>query len=125
MKKTNLIDIQALWKEAENSEHKESYRILERSHDYRIGVAARLEPPHGPSLFLEVLIYLCPNYSEVDVPLLEKNLMFLKELEARGYHLNCQDDTCVSCESAVSPRNFAEEYETVKAMIKRILSTER
>ena len=114
------IDIQALQKDAENSEHGEAYRVLDKSSNYRIGVGARLTPSGQPSLFFEVVVQSCLESSEVDLQLLEKSLAFLKELKARGYSLNCEGDGSISCEVTVSPRNIASEYETIRLTIKNI-----
>lgn len=119
MEETRLIDVVALQDGAKKSEHKESYRVLERSSNYRIGVGARLAPSGQPSFFLEALIYLCPE-SGVDLPLMEKNLMFSRELQARGYSLSCQDDGSILCETTVPPHNLATEYETIKRITKRV-----
>jgi len=120
MRETKLIGIKALLEEAKNSEHKESYRVLERSWNHRIGLGVRLESSGQPSFFIEALIYLCPNPSKIDLSLLEKNLMFLKELQVRGYSLSCQDDKCIACETIVAPQNLAAEYETILSITKRI-----
>jgi len=114
------IDVKALLEEAKNSEHKESYRILERNPKYRIGIGIRLESSGQPSFFIETLVYLCPNPSRIDLSLLEKTLILLKELQARGYSLSCQDDHCISCETTVPPQNLAAEYETIKSITKSI-----
>jgi len=120
MNKTKTIDIQALQKDAENSEHKEAYRVLDRSSNYRIGVGARLTPSGQPSFFLEVVVQSCLESSEVDLQLLEKDLMFLKELKARGYSLNCEGDGSISCEVTVSPQNVASEYGNIRLTIRNI-----
>ncbi len=120
MKRTKLIDVQALQEEAKNSEYKESYRVLERSRNYRIGLGVRLEPTDQPSFFFEILVYLCPQSSKFDLQVLEKNLMFLKELQVRGYSLSCQDDRCIACETISPPQNLAAEYETIKSITKRL-----
>lgn len=119
MKETRLIDVQALQKEAKNSEHKESYRILERSRNYRIGVGSRLASYGQPSFFVEVLVYLCSDSSEVDLHLLEKKLMLLRELRSRGYSLSCQDDGTISCETNVPLHNLDTECETIKSITKK------
>jgi len=119
MDNIKTVDIQALRKEADSSEHKEAYKVLEKSKNYRIGVGVRLESTNQPSFFLEVLVYLCPNSPQVDISLLQKNVMFLRELQARGYSLVCQDDNCISCETTVSLQNLASEYETVKMVMER------
>ena len=120
MNKEKTIDIRALQKDAGNSEHKEAYRVLDRSNNYRIGVGARLTPSDQPSFFLEVVVQSCLESSEVDLQLLEKNLMFLKELKARGYSLNCEGDGSISCEVTVSPQNVASEYEDIRLAIRNI-----
>jgi len=114
------IDVKALLEEAKNSEHKESYRILERNPKYRIGIGIRLESSGQPSFFIETLVYLCPNPSKIDLSLLEKTVILLKELQARGYSLSCQDDHCILCETTVPPQNLAAEYETIKSITKRL-----
>jgi len=120
MNRKKTIDIQALQTDAENSEHKEAYRVLDRSSNYRIGVGARLTPSGQPSFFLEVVVQSCLESSDVDLQLLEKNLMFLKELKARGYSLNCEGDGSISCEVTVSPQNVASEYENIRLTIRNI-----
>lgn len=124
MKGTKLIDVQALLEDAKSSEHKESFRVLERSRDHRIGVGARLTSSNLPSYFLEVLIYLCPSSSSVNLLSLEKKLILLKELQARGYSLNCQDN-CISCEANVPSKNLVPEHETIKSIMKRTSQTQK
>jgi len=126
MKKLRATDIQALAKEAENSEHKEAYRVLSKDNNCRIGVGARLAPSGQLSFFIEVLVYLFTEPSEIDLPLLERKLEFLEELEKRGYSLACQDDSCISCEIIIAPRNLASECETIRSEIcKRISLDEK
>ena len=120
MNRTKTIDIQALQKDAENSEHKEAYRVLDKSSNYRIGAGARLTPSGQPSFFFEVVVQSCLESSEVDLQLLEKNLVFLKKLKARGYSLNCEGDGSISCEVTVSSQNVASEYEAIRMTIKDI-----
>ena len=122
MKETRLIDVQALQEKAKNSEHKESYIVLERSSNYRIGVGVRLASSGQPSFFLEAVIYLCHDASGVDLPLLEKKVMLLRELQARGYSLSCQDDSSILCETTVPPQNLVAEYRTIGSITKRIFA---
>jgi len=119
MKEAHLIDIKVLKSEAETSEHRESYRVLERTRNYRIGVGARLGPSGQTFYFLEVVVHLCPSASEVDTALLEKSLTFLKELQARRYSLSCEDDGSISCEIDLTPDNLDTEYEAVKSTVRR------
>jgi len=119
--KKNLVDIRALIEEAENSEHKEAFKILDRKQDHRIGVGTRLELPDKQSFFLEVLVYLCSDKAQVDLPALEKKLKLLKKLQKRGYSLSCQDGNCITCEIIMPPQSLSAEYETIESTTKKIL----
>jgi hypothetical protein len=118
MNESKPIDINVLLKKAQDSEHKEAYKPLDRNPSFRIGVGVRLTPPNSPSFFVEILIYLCSSSSAPDLKLLENSLICLKELQARNYTLTCQDDNCISCETAVPVQNLTEEYAAVKSLIK-------
>jgi len=120
MRKMLQISFQDLQEEAERSEHKEAFRVLERRNDYRIGVGARLEMPRHPSFFVEVLVQICRRSSKVDLILMREKLQLLEELQARGYSLSCQDYSCMSCETTVSSENIASEYEFLKSATKRL-----
>jgi hypothetical protein len=118
MKESEPLDAKALLKAAEASEHGEVYRTLDKNPNFRIGVGVRLTPPNKPSFFVEILIYLCPSFKNVDLTVLEKSLKCLKELKASNCALTCQDGNCVSCEATVSANRLAEEYGKIKAVMK-------
>jgi len=122
MKENKPLDTKTLLKEAKNAEHKEAYRTLEKNQNYRIGIGVRLTPPNTPSFFIEILLYLCPNSTNVNLKTIEKNLTCLKALQKRNYTLTCQDDNCISCEKATPIQKLTEEYTTIKALIKTIFS---
>jgi hypothetical protein len=105
--------------EAANSEDRESYRIIERNKNYRIDAGAELEPSGQPLFFIEVIIHLFPELSKVDLALLEKDLLFLKELRARGYSISSQDDNFISCQKSVNSDDLTTEYEAVKSIAPR------
>jgi len=120
LKETKSIDATALQNEAKKSEHRESYMLLERKRNYRAGVGAEIAPSGQPTFFFEILVNLCSDFSMVDLSLLERSLVFLKDLKARGYSMSCQDDNFVSCQKAVTSENLAGEYKTIRSMTKRI-----
>jgi hypothetical protein len=122
MKEGKPLEIKALLAEAKASEHKEAYRTLDRNQSFRIGIGVRLNSPSTPSFFVEILIFLCPSLSIVDLEALEKSLTCLKELQARNYSLIGQDDNCISCETATPVQNLSEEYAAVKSLLKAIFS---
>jgi hypothetical protein len=117
MNENTPLDAAALLEEAKTSEYQEAYRTLERNPNYRIGVGVRLTPFKSPYFFVEILIYLCSSFSNVDLNALEKALTCLKELKVRNYALTCQDGNCVSCEAAVPAPDLTEEYAKVKALV--------
>jgi hypothetical protein len=106
VKNQPLIDAQALFEEARDSEHKEAYRILSRTPHCRIAVGTRVTGETHQCFFLEVLVYLCVNRTTVDLPVSEKELILLKKLKGRGYSLDCQYDNCISCEISLQPENL-------------------
>jgi len=120
MTKMPQISFRDLQEAAERSEHREAFRVLEGRNDYRIGVGARLETPHQPSFFIEVLVYICQRSSKVDLVVLQEKLELLKELQARGYSMICQDYSCISCETTISSENIASEHEFLKSVTKRL-----
>ncbi len=122
MKENKPVDAKTLLKEAKASQHNEAYRTLEKTQNSRIGIGVRLTTPNTPSFFTEILLYLCPNSTNVNLKTLEKNLTCLKALQARNYVLTCQDDNCISCEKATPIQKLTEEYTTIKALIKTIFS---
>lgn len=122
MNATRRINVQALQEAAENSEHKESYLVLAKNRNYRLGVGVRLPSPNQSSFFLEVLVHLCSNDSQVDLVLLEKKLSFLRELQERKYVLNCQNDSSIFSEITVPAETLEAEYETIESIAKRTFS---
>jgi hypothetical protein len=122
MKENKPLDTKTLLEEAKNAEHKEAYRTLEKNQHYRIGIGVRLTPPNTPSFFIEILLYLCPNSTNVNLKTLEKNLTCLKTLRTRNYTLTCQDDNCVSCEKTILTQHLTREYSTIKALMVKIFS---
>ena len=114
--------MQALQEAAENSEHKESYLVLAKNRNYRLGVGVRLPSPTQSSFFLEVLVHLCSNDSQVDLVLLEKKLSLLRELQERKYVLNCQNDSSIFSEITVPAETLEAEYGTIESIAKRTFS---
>lgn len=123
MKEDPLLNATTLLKEAENSEHQEAYRTLEKTLNYRISVGARLTPPNPPYFFIEILIYLSIDDGKVDLRVLEKSLSCLRELQARRFKTVFQDGNCIACEEQVSKEKLKPEYERAKSLIAKIFDT--
>ncbi|HUL61853.1 MAG TPA: hypothetical protein VLT35_02220 [Methanocella sp.] len=99
----------------------ETYRVLQSCPGYRIGVGSRKVAGNTFPCFLEVAIVLVPERPGIDLALLEKDLKLLKELQARGYEINCHDDACISAELAAPPQRLEAEYREIRAMIEAVM----
>ena len=107
-------------KEAKSSEHNESYTVLEKNNNYRVGAGARLDAASGqPSFFIEVLIYLCSAPPNTELQGLERRVMFAKELQTRGYSFNCQDGNILCEITTTSAKELASERRAVAALADR------
>ncbi|MFX0201473.1 MAG: hypothetical protein ACFFCW_35600 [Candidatus Hodarchaeota archaeon] len=118
MGETNRININSLKKEAK-SKHNEAFQVLARMQNCRVGVGARLESAETPSFFVEVLVNLCTSDRSVNLELVEMNLLLLKQLEKRGYVLNCEEDGSISCELTVSSKNLIAECTAILDIVSR------
>jgi hypothetical protein len=118
LKKDEAINPEKLFKEAEIAEHKDAYKQLEKNEIFRMGVGARANPLEEPPFFVEVNIKLSKESGEVDLLKLSKALNCLKSLQAKGYSLTYQDDTCISCEKTKNPENLTEECNEVITLLK-------
>ena len=116
MNEINRINIDALQKKAK-SEHNEAFQVLTRMQNCRVGVGARPESAENPSFFVEILVTLCTSEHSVNLELVEKALLLLKQLEKRGYVLNCEEDGSISCELTVSLKNLKAECEAILDMV--------
>jgi hypothetical protein len=117
MKAINGINIDSLLIEAK-SEHDEAFQVLARMQNCWVGVGARLESAEYPSFFIEVLISLCTSDRSVNLELVETNLILLKQLEKRGYVLNCEEDGSISCELTISSKNLIAECEAILDLVR-------
>jgi hypothetical protein len=118
MNQTKPIDTKTLMEEAKTSRDKEAYKLLEKTSSYRIGVGARTDSPNPPSFFIEVIVKLSTENSEVNLSHIEKTLRLLKALQKRGYYLTFQDDSSISCETTTSIHEIFQECTEAKSLMK-------
>jgi hypothetical protein len=109
------IDVPSLLEEARISEHSESYMVLEKNEDIRIGAVARTTPEETPALFLEVDVVLNPGEA-VDLDTLNRKITFLKELVARGYVMSCQDGSTICSEVPTTEHSILDDIKTIKTI---------
>ena len=117
------IDAKNLIETAQVSDNYESYQLLTKHSNYRIGVGARVDRSDKPSLFLEGLIRLSGDFgSNFDLLTLERSVNCLKLLHARGYSLTYEDANWISCDTNLLMTNPNEEYVVVSSMLKTIFT---
>jgi hypothetical protein len=116
MSTSNQIDVRSLLKEAQSSEHKESFRVLEKTKDYRIGVGVRISTK-SPSFFLEVIIYQHSTKEHLTVSDITQQLPLLKKLQERGYLVSCQDEVCSVLEMTIPRDSLLVELAYLKTSI--------
>jgi hypothetical protein len=105
MKETKAVDPTALVREAEASEHGESYKTLARGRGFLLSAGARVGAQGV--CFIEVSMDLCVG-SEVDLARLEVALGALKALRSRGYRISCHEGNA-SCELEIAQTDFKGE----------------
>ena len=116
----NKINTKELHQISKDSANSETYQTLDKTKYYRIGVGARATSP-APSFFVEVIVNLSDESNHVDLSRLERVLLFLKDLEARGYSLFYESGKCVSCETKTDSTNINQEYTNIKTLIEKAL----
>jgi hypothetical protein len=123
MTQTKPTNLNGLKEAALKSKEKEAYRQLHKTSTYRIGVGARADQSQSdvPSFFLEIIIKLSKENSELNLPRLERTLKFLKTLQTRGYSITCQDNNSVSCEIQTSNLEIHQEYTATKKLAEKQL----
>jgi len=118
MVKTTVPELKALTDAINISKDNETYKQLEKTRSYRIGVGARRDSCAEPLFFLDVLIMLSDGTDEVDITRLEKIVHLLKALHARGYTLSYLDGTnSISCEITVPYQKLSQEYHSVQLLV--------
>jgi hypothetical protein len=118
MVKTTALELKALIDAIDSSKDDETYKQLEKTRSYRIGVGARRDSCAEPLFFLDMLIILSDGTEEVDISRLEKIVHLLKVLQTRGYVVSYLDDTnSISCELVMPAEKIFEEYTRVKALV--------
>lgn len=124
MKKASRINIQSLQEEVKKSEVNEGFTIVTKMQNCRIGVGVRVESPETPAYFVEVLVSLCSSQHPVNLDIAEKSLFLLRQLDERGYMLNCEEDGCISCELIVPSEKLIVECEAATLIIENAQKNE-
>jgi hypothetical protein len=118
MNSSNQIDVHSLLKEAQSSDHKESFRVLEKTKEYRIGMGVRTAT-HPPSFFLEVIVYRQSPKNGSILSDITQQLPLLKKLQEEGYLVSCQDEGCTVLEMLITRDSLSEELSSLKSFINK------
>ena len=115
------INVDELLEIAKKSSDKESYRVMNKTQLYRIGVGARVTSPEA-TFFIEVIVNLSDETKKVDLTKLENTTRLLRILQTRKYALNYEDDNCIQCETTKSDQDLDEEYLSIKIQLEKQLT---
>jgi hypothetical protein len=116
------VDTKALLQRALSSGSKEAFTVIAREGCYRIAAGTRISISGRPRHFIEVVVGLSPSLKKVDLPLMERKLAVLRQLEARGYSLVCQDGLDILCEAEEPAERLDEEIRKVESILSWTLS---
>jgi len=111
------INFEKLKKIAETSKDGEAYITIEKVEGCRIGVGVRARAEQQNLCFVELVLSLCPKSEEVNTQLIEDRLLLLRELEKRGYSMNCDGDNYVSCELCITSEELEKEVEKLRKLV--------
>lgn len=120
MRSSNRSNVLSLVKEACSSEHKEAFRVLERTKKYRISLGVRTFAK-SLSFFLEVNIYHRLIEEHNTLSDITQQLLLLKKLQKRGYSVSCQDEICTVVEMRVPQDSLSGEVKYLKTIINNTL----
>ena len=117
MTSSTKIDIASLLKEASALEQRESYKMVEKTQNYRIGIGVRLSV-HSSSFFLELIIYHHSPDEHFPFSDPRQLISFLKTLQERGYVISCQEETCTALERMLPQDLLSNEVSYLKKLIR-------
>ena len=117
MGETDGIDIGALLRKARATESQESFVVVKRGRDFRIGAGVRVPRSGQHAFFVEAIVSLAPSSPAVDLRILESKLGFLKLLAAMGYSLTYQDDHTILCEAEFQKTKLVSECKALEAVL--------
>jgi len=110
-----------LLKQAKASEHKEAYQNIYKTEHNRIGVGIRLLSANysTPTFFIEIIIKMCPIYTNANLQYMQKALDCLKKLEENSYTLTCQEDNSILCEKTITQKDLQTALRTAKTILEK------
>lgn len=115
-----VIDTTELRLKASSDDLKEAYETVFKGEDYRIGAGVRVSQPEETKFFLEVIVPLCREDRELNIPELRSKLDLLEKFENFGYTLRCEKDNSIICEKMVREDDLESEYEELESFLEGI-----
>lgn len=116
MDKILELDTGKLVEKAQCHELKEYFETIDRKNCYKIGAGARMDK--RPIFFLEIVVSLRGEDTDLDFVSLEERLSVLKEFEMFGYTLKWGEDNSIICEKNLTESELKEEYEKLFSLLK-------
>ncbi len=109
-----MVSVKSLLQRARTSEDREAYEPITRGYGFRVGVGARALSQGAPALFVEVVLDPFPERPYVHPERFADHGARVAWLKARGYVVECADDSTITCERTVSPDTVSRELRAVE-----------
>jgi hypothetical protein len=112
------VNVKALIREAQASQHREAFRVLVRDVRMRLGVGARIDDTGSPAFFVEAMLFLYPLGREDNLAAVETVLGVLKTLKSMGFTITHQDDSCISYEKRLERNELQKEVQGLSGLFR-------
>ncbi len=114
-----MVRVESLLERARTSEDHEAYEPVAKGYGFRVGVGARAAPHSRSGIFVEVVLDPFPERPQVDPERLADHSTQVAWLKARGYTVECADDSTITCERLLSPKAASTELRSVQRALGR------
>jgi len=111
-----VVSTKEILRRAKESEDGEAYAAVARGPGFRIGVGARTAPKPA-AVFIEVILDPFPERPRVSAERLAHQAEVVTRLQTRGYVVECDEDSTITCERRMAPARVAGEIRDVQRLI--------
>lgn len=111
------LSIEKMIDTAERSTNGESYQIIMRGENYKLGVIITIQADRSPHFSIELLLRIFVSFSSVDPPLLEKATGIFNLLTERGYLVAYEDAGWFCCRRSMESGELIRECELIHKIL--------
>ncbi|MFW6304613.1 MAG: hypothetical protein ACOC1V_02420 [Candidatus Saliniplasma sp.] len=114
------VDTSKLIEKAKGDDLKESYEVILKKKDYRIGVGARVDESQENTFFIEVVVPISSGEGELNMDRMKRRVDLLEKFEEYDYRMKCEKDNSVVCEKNVSEEGIEKEYQRLTCFLDKL-----